>query len=66
VIDVEDKIVAACAHHFIRKGYYLGLEPDLYVCVVCGEKRLPQHWEQFERRRAPSNGTCTHGAGQKQ
>jgi hypothetical protein len=63
--DVDDKKVAVCAHPFIRKGYYLGLEPDLYVCVACGEKRLPQHWEQFERRRVPSQGMFTHFASAK-
>lgn len=25
-----------CTHPYVRKGYYLGLKADVYVCVTCG------------------------------
>lgn len=46
----------ACHHSYIRKGYYLGLSPDVYICVSCGEQRKPEHWEDFETRRTPPAG----------
>lgn len=45
-----------CSHPYIRKGYYLGLSPDVYVCMRCGAQRRPEHWEDFERRRMPPAG----------
>ncbi|MDQ0980276.1 hypothetical protein QFZ45_003454 [Pseudomonas synxantha] len=45
-----------CPHPYIRKGYYLGLSPDVYVCMRCGEQRRREHWEAFERRRMPPAG----------
>lgn len=45
-----------CNHHYIRKGYYLGLSPDVYVCMCCGEQRNPEQWEDFEARRTPPAG----------
>jgi hypothetical protein len=45
-----------CNHPYIRKGYYLGESPDAYVCMRCGEQRMPEHWEAFERRRMPPAG----------
>ena len=65
VTDVDYRKLAACAHHVIRKGYCLGLEADLYICVACGEKRLPQHWEHFELRRAPPHGMLACPGSQK-
>lgn len=46
----------ACEHPYIRKGYYLGLEPDVYVCMRCGEQREPERWDDFARRRMPPRG----------
>lgn len=45
-----------CDHPYIRKGYYLGLNPEEYVCVYCGEHRMPEQWDDFERRRMPPAG----------
>jgi hypothetical protein len=45
-----------CQHPYIRKGYYLGLPKDIYVCMSCGEQRSAQSWEDFELRRAPPKG----------
>jgi hypothetical protein len=42
-----------CSHPYIRKGYYLGLPDEVYVCVSCGEQRLKSQWENFESRRKP-------------
>ena len=48
--------VIGCKHSFIRKGYYLGLGSDVYVCMSCQEVREPDRWEDFERRRRPPAG----------
>ncbi|WP_164485568.1 hypothetical protein [Pseudomonas sp. R5-89-07] len=45
-----------CDHPYIRKGYYLGLDPEVYVCVRCGEQRRPERWDDFARRRMPPKG----------
>lgn len=34
----------------------MGLSPDIYVCVSCGEEREADRWEDFERRRRPPAG----------
>jgi hypothetical protein len=46
-----------CPHPFIRKGYYLGIEADVFICVTCGEQRPAELWEDFELRRTPPRGT---------
>lgn len=43
-------------HPYIRKGYYLGLQTDVFVCVGCGEQLPAERWENFEHRRAPPRG----------
>lgn len=48
--------VGKCLHFYIRKGYYLGLSPDRYVCESCGEEREANRWEDFECRRRPPAG----------
>jgi len=45
-----------CDHPYTRKGYYLDLNPEEYVCVYCGEQRRPEQWDNFERRRTPPAG----------
>jgi hypothetical protein len=45
-----------CSHPFIRKGYYLGLPGDDFVCMRCGEQRPAERWEDFEWRRTPPRG----------
>lgn len=45
-----------CTHPYIRKGYYLGLQAGVFVCVTCGEQRPAAHWDKFELRRAPPRG----------
>jgi hypothetical protein len=45
-----------CMHPYIRKGYYLGLQADVFVCISCGEQRPAERWENFELRRAPPRG----------
>ncbi len=45
-----------CAHPYIRKGYYLGVQGDVYICVSCGEARPAENWDKFERRRAFPRG----------
>lgn len=52
----RDPVAGRCNHPYIRKGYYLGLDPDVYVCMGCGEQRKPQQWEDFERRRKQPAG----------
>lgn len=51
-----------CTHPFIRKGYYLGLQADMYVCIRCGEQRSASEWEKFETRRAPPRGLLNGAA----
>lgn len=46
----------SCAHPYIRKGYYLGIQGDVYVCVKCGEQRPRSGWILFELRRTPPRG----------
>lgn len=53
---VSKKKSPACSHPYIRKGYYLGLPGDDYVCVSCGEQRPAEQWEDFELRRTPPKG----------
>lgn len=45
-----------CIHPYIRKGYYLGIPSDVYACVICGEQRPANRWDEFERRRTPPSG----------
>ncbi|HXR00486.1 MAG TPA: hypothetical protein VN798_08870 [Pseudomonas sp.] len=33
-----------CRHPLVRKGYYLGLDTEEYVCVVCGRSGLGKDW----------------------
>lgn len=53
---VNQKKSADCPHSYIRKGYYLGLPGDVYVCMKCGEQRPAAQWEEFELRQTPPNG----------
>lgn len=34
-----NKTTTQCIHPYIRKGYYVGIPRDVYVCVICGEQR---------------------------
>lgn len=45
-----------CPHNYIRNGYYLGLQIDVYYCLECGESRVAVQWEKFELRNAPPHG----------
>jgi len=45
-----------CIHPYIRKGYYLGLQANVFVCVTCGERRPAAQWDNFDLRRAPPRG----------
>lgn len=47
---------SGCSHPYIRKGYYLGLSPGVYVCMYCAEQRKPEQWDNFEHRRRPPTG----------
>jgi hypothetical protein len=38
-----------CAHSKIRKGYYLGLTTEDYVCVVCGKSGSGPEWPKQEQ-----------------
>lgn len=33
-----------CRHLLVRKGYYLGLDSDDYVCVACGKRGPTKGW----------------------
>jgi hypothetical protein len=45
-----------CSHNYIRNGYYLGLQIDVYYCMECGESRVAVQWEKFELRNTPPHG----------
>jgi hypothetical protein len=34
----------SCPHFLVRKGYYLGLDTEDYVCVVCGKGGPTKDW----------------------
>lgn len=55
-INTGEHALGKCNHPYIRKGYYLGLSPDVYVCMWCGELRKPEQWKDFESRRTPPAG----------
>lgn len=42
-----------CPHVYIRKAYYLGMEGDDYVCVVCGFHQPKEAWTNFRHRSDP-------------
>ena len=59
VMNKSDSVAHAvhkCDHPYIRKGYYLGLDSEEYVCICCGEQRKPEQWDDFESRRTPLAG----------
>lgn len=33
-----------CEHASVRKGYYLGLDTEDYVCVSCGKSGVGPDW----------------------
>jgi hypothetical protein len=33
-----------CQHSLVRKGYYLGLNTEEYVCVLCGQSGPGKDW----------------------
>jgi ferredoxin-like protein FixX len=37
-----------CPHNYIRNGYYLGLQIDVYYCTECGESRVAVQWENLK------------------
>ena len=37
-----------CSHNYIRNGYYLGLQIDVYYCTECGESRVAVQWENLK------------------
>ena len=42
-----------CVHSRVRKGYYLGLDTEDYVCVVCGKTGPGPDWpKRHEDERA--------------
>lgn len=59
VMNKSDEVARAvhkCDHPYIRKGYYLGLDPEEYVCMCCEEQLKPEQWEDFASRLTPPAG----------
>jgi hypothetical protein len=48
-------------HPYIRKGYYLGLHADMFVCITCGEQLPVADWDKYDLRRAPPCGLLNEG-----
>jgi hypothetical protein len=46
----KPKKAASCPHSLVRKGYYLGLDTEDYVCVVCGKGGPTKDWPSIAGR----------------
>ena len=40
--------IVFCAHVRVRKGYYMGLSTEDYVCVECGKSGAGPDWPKLE------------------
>lgn len=40
--------IAVCSHPIVRKGYYLGLQIDAYVCIDCGKSGTGPDWPKLK------------------
>jgi hypothetical protein len=49
-----------CAHSKIRKGYYLGLTTEDYVCVVCGKSGSGPEWPKQEQEQEQAYANLTN------
>lgn len=46
----QAKEAPSCPHSLVRKGYYLGLDTEDYVCVVCGKGGPTKDWPSIAAR----------------
>jgi hypothetical protein len=38
-----------CTHLLVRKGYYLGIDTEEWICVKCGKRGETRDWPEHER-----------------
>jgi hypothetical protein len=38
-----------CTHPLVRKGYYLGIDTEEWICVNCGKRGETRDWPEHER-----------------